>query len=77
MHGKFIPGQVYQLNKPIDGVQTGYYVYEREDKAMLIFCLMGMDDDGDACRTEKIVKVHQDFRDYFTPTEMNVQNIKE
>ena len=74
LHGKFVPGQVYQLNKPIDTIQPGYYIYEREDKAMLIFCLMGMDDDaGDICRTDKTIKVHLDFKDYFMPTEMNVQ----
>ena len=77
LHGKFVPGQVYQLVKVIDDIQPGYYIYEREDKAMLIFCLMGMDDEGDACRTDKIIKVHLDFKDYFTTTEMNVQNIKE
>ena len=77
LHGKFVPGHVYQLNKPIDDVQPGYYIYEREDKAMLIFCLMGMDDDeGDACRTDKMIKVHLDYKNYFVPTEMNVQNIK-
>ena len=72
LHGKFVPGQVYQLVKPIDGVQTGYYIYEREEKAMLVFCLMGMDDEGDACRTDKTIMVHLDFKDYFAPTEMKV-----
>jgi len=72
LHGKFVPGQVYQLIKPIDGVQTGYYVYEREEKAMLVFCLMGMDDEGDACRTDKTIKVHLDFKDYFVGTEMKI-----
>ena len=72
LHGKFVPGQVYQLVKVIDDVQPGYYIYEREDKAMLIFCLTGMDDEGDACRTDKTIKVHLDFKDYFVPTEMNV-----
>ena len=72
LHGKFVPGQVYQLGKPIDTIQTGYYVYEWEEKAMLVFCLMGMDDEGDACRTDKVVRVHRDFRDYFVPTEMKV-----
>lgn len=74
LHGKFVPGQIYQLHKPIDGVQPGNYVFEKEEKAMLIFCRMGMDDDeGDACRTKEVIKVHQDFRDYFVGTEMKVR----
>ena len=72
-HRKLVSGSVYKLEKPIGDVQTGYYVFERKDKAMLIFCLMGMDDDeGDACRTDKTIKVHLDFRDYFVPTEMKI-----
>src|ERR1035437_9383776 len=48
LHGKFVPGQVYQLVKVIDDVQPGYYIYEREEKAMLVFCRIGMDDgEGD------------------------------
>ena len=72
--GKFVPGLVYKLDKAIGDVQPGYYIFEREEKAMLIFSVMGMDEDeGDACRTDKTIKVHLDFRDYFAPTEMNVR----
>lgn len=73
-HCKLVPGQVYKLDKLIRNVKPGYYIFEKEDKAMLIFCRVGMDgDEGGICRTDKIIKVHLDFRDYFTTTEMNVR----
>lgn len=73
LHGKFVPGRLYKLGKVIGDVHPGYYVYEREEKAMLVFCLMGLDDDGDTCRTDELIKVHRDYRDYFMPTEMRIE----
>lgn len=72
LHGKFVPGNIYKLYKPIDDIQTGYYVYEREEKGMLIFCLVRMDDEGDAFRTDKTIRVRLDFKDFFVGTEMKV-----
>lgn len=73
-HRKLVPGQVYKLEKPIGDIQPGYYVFEKEEKAMLVFCQMGMDEDeGNACRTDKIIRVHLDFKDYFLQTEMKIK----
>jgi len=73
LYGKFIPGRVYQLVKVIDDIQPGYYIYEREYKAILIFHRAGMDKDGDICQTDEIVRVHLDYRDWFLETEMKVR----
>ncbi|MCX6259204.1 MAG: hypothetical protein NTW49_15085, partial [Bacteroidia bacterium] len=74
LHGKLVSGQVYQLVKPIDGIQTGYYIYEREEKAMLVFCRAGMDEDeGEICLSKEVIRVHLDFKDYFVGTEMKVR----
>jgi len=73
IHGKFVPGAVYQLTQAIDAVQPGYYIYEREEKASLVFCRMGMDEDeGDVCKTDEVIRVHRDFRDYYIATQMKV-----
>jgi len=74
LHGKFVPGAVYKLSKVIDAIQPGYYIYEREEKALLIFARAGMDDDeGEICQTKEIVRVHLDFKDYFLPTDLKIR----
>ena len=73
-HGRLVPGHVYRLAQPIDAVPSGYYIYEREEKALLVFCRAGMDDDeGDLCRTDEVIKIHCDFRECFEGTEMRVE----
>jgi len=73
-HDKFAPGRVYKLEKVINDIQPGFYIYEGEEKALLVFCQIGMDDDeGDICRTKEIIKIHCDYRDYFLQTEMKIR----
>ena len=43
-------------------------------KLYFFFARAGMEEDeGDLCRTDEIIKVHCDFRDYFLPTEMKIR----
>jgi len=74
IRGKFVPGQVYQLKEKIENISTGYYIFNGEEKTLLVFARAGMEEDeGDLCRTDEIIKVHCDFRDYFLPTEMKIR----
>jgi len=74
IHGRLVPGQVYQLKEMIGNIYPGYYVFNGEEKTSLIFCRLGMNnDEGEICRTDEIIKVHCDFRDYFVATEMKIR----
>lgn len=74
IHGTLVPGQVYQLREKIENIYPGYYVFNGEEKTSLIFCRLGMNnDEGDICRTDEIIKVHCDFRDYFFAIEMKIK----
>lgn len=78
LHGKFIPGQVYKLTETIDNIQPGYFIYERKDKILLVFCRLGMEkDECDLCETQETIKVHLDFGELFTAMEINVRKINE
>jgi len=72
-HVDFDVGTVLRLKEPQNGVAAGWYVFLREEKAMMKLALAGMDDDeGELVPSDEIVEVHTDFAEIFERTGINV-----
>lgn len=72
-HVDYPPGSVLRLKEPIGEVQRGYYVFMREDQALLKLKRAGMDEDeGRMVALEDRIDIHIDYRDFFEPTGVNV-----
>ena len=64
--GRFFEGEVLILEKPIDDVQPGHYVFLGRQGVMMTLCEPGMEEDeGDITTTDKLHFVHWDFEEVF------------
>ena len=66
-------GTVVRLSELVDGVEPGYFILLDRDDKIITLCMVGEDENGDICTTDRIVRIPARHASGLHPTTMRVE----